>query len=288
MPWFNVDDSAYAHPKFMRLSLAATGLWMRAGAWCAQNMTDGWMPEWVLPLAGMAVDELDALVSQLEDADLWVRGVGGWQFKDWTDWNKTREWHEKQREANRERQRRWAEKGNEKRWSEPPDDIPYDGAPNAVTNALGDALLTSPNPTQVSSSVLENVSHDTDTDRSAIANDNRFDKFWAIAIRKTGKGNARKALVRALTKTSEHHLAAAWRAANQAWATWPDRSKVPHPATWLNQERWDDEPPQPHATSSKTLNALDRATQMEMTDDTSRLPATPRPSITAGPTGHAG
>lgn len=279
MPWFNVDDSAYAHPKFMRLSLAATGLWVRAGAWCAQNMTDGWMPEWVLPLAGMAADELDTLVAQLEDADLWVRGVGGWQFKDWTDWNKTREYHLQERAKARERQRLHRER------------MTQSNAGHAVTNGVSHAVshTTQPNPTQQQVGTGSgDVQVAVPTDRSAIANRERFDKFWKVAVRKTGKGQARKAFDRAMTKTSEQHLAGSWIAANQAWATWPDRTVVPHPATWLNQERWDDDIPQPHITGSKTLNALDRATQMEMTDDTSRLPTPTRPSITAGPTGHAG
>lgn len=279
MPWFNVDDSFWSHPKFLAVNFAARGLWVSAGSWCAQNLTDGWLPDAALPMLAMGQD-VSTLVAELEAAALWLRGVGGWQFKDWTDCNKPREWHEKQREMNRERQRRWAEKGNETRWD--------DAKSNAVPNALGDALLTSPNPTQLPVvDVGVNAEVVVPTDRSAIRNRERFDKFWAIAVRKTGKGAARKALDRALTKTSEHHLAAAWRSANHAWATWPDRSTVPHPATWLNQERWDDDPPQPHTPTSKTLNALDRANQMEINDDPRRLPPTPRPSLTARPASDA-
>lgn len=331
MPWFNVDDSFWSHPKFLAVNFAARGLWVSAGSWCAQNLTDGWLPDAALPMLAMGQD-VSTLVAELEAAALWLRGVGGWQFKDWTDCNKPREWHEKQREMNRERQRRWAEKGNETRW----DDAKSNAVPNALgdasgsmlndgasmsddaewmsmngtmtstdrvrhaehvhapynkslqSNALGDALLTSPNPTQLPVvDVGVNAEVVVPTDRSAIRNRERFDKFWAIAVRKTGKGAARKALDRALTKTSEHHLAAAWRSANHAWATWPDRSTVPHPATWLNQERWDDDPPQPHTPTSKTLNALDRANQMEINDDPRRLPPTPRPSLTARPASDA-
>lgn len=274
MPWFNVDDSFWSHPKFLAVNFAARGLWVSAGSWCAQNLTDGWLPDAVLPMLAMGQD-VSALVAELEAAALWLRGVGGWQFKDWTDWNKSREWHEEQRERHRKRQRAYEERRRQS---------------DAASDASGEASLTEANPTQPNPQLVQvdgDVQVAVPTDRSAIRNRERFDKFWAIAVRKTGKGAARKALDRALTKTSEHHLAAAWRSANHAWATWPDRSTVPHPATWLNGERWDDDPPQPHTTTSKTLNALDRANQMEMNDDPRRLPTTPRPSLTARPASDA-
>ncbi len=75
--------------------------------------------------------------------------------------------------------------------------------------------------------------------------DQFFKEFWDRATHKTGKGAARTALTKALTKTTPKRIAKAWVIANNAWQTWPDKSKAPHPATWLNQERWDDDPPQP-------------------------------------------
>ena len=100
MPWFNVDDKFWSHPKFLSVGFAARGLWVSAGSWCAQNLSDGWLPEQVLPMIAMGGDVAD-LVAELEKAALWIRGVGGWQFKDWTDWNKPREWHVEQRERHR-------------------------------------------------------------------------------------------------------------------------------------------------------------------------------------------
>lgn len=275
MPWFNVDDKFWSHPKFLSVGFAARGLWVSAGSWCAQNLSDGWLPEQVLPMIAMGGDVAD-LVAELEKAALWIRGVGGWQFKDWTDWNKPREWHVEQRERHRRRQREYEQR---KRQS------------TVDSDASGDASLTKANPTQPNPPVGTGsgyVQVAGGTDRSAIDNRERFDKFWRIAVRKTGKGATRKAFTKALTRTSEHHLAAAWTAANDAWRTWPDKTVVPHPATWLNQERWDDEPPASHATTSKTLSALDRANQMEIDDDPSGLPPTARASLTAGPTGNAG
>jgi hypothetical protein len=93
-----------------------------------------------------------------------------------------------------------------------------------------------------------------------------FDTFWSLAVRKTGKGAARTAFARALTRVDLHTLAQAWVAANRAWATWPDPTKVPHPSTWLTQERWADDPVVPHV--GKTVGQLLRS---EITDEMRRI-----------------
>ena len=68
----------------------------------------------------------------------------------------------------------------------------------------------------------------------------RFDSFWAAYPRRAGKGAARKAWEVAIGKASwqEILLAASTFAAD------PNRDPefTPHPATWLNQERWNDDP----------------------------------------------
>jgi hypothetical protein len=96
--------------------------------------------------------------------------------------------------------------------------------------------------------------------------DEYFQKFWGRATQKTGKVTARDALTKALTKTTQKQLARAWIAANEAWQTWPDKSKVPHPATWLNQERWLDEPPM-MATNTTPTNALSRMLLAAQSDE---------------------
>lgn len=65
-----------------------------------------------------------------------------------------------------------------------------------------------------------------------------FAEFWATYPRKTDKGNAKKAWVKALKKKPAGEIIAA--AAAYA-ATKPDPKFTAHPTTWLNGERWDDE-----------------------------------------------
>jgi len=67
-----------------------------------------------------------------------------------------------------------------------------------------------------------------------------FDSFWALYPRKAGKASARKAFA----ILAQDHLMAIMdgvtRLANDP--NLPPTEYIPHPATWLNREGWEDEP----------------------------------------------
>lgn len=72
----------------------------------------------------------------------------------------------------------------------------------------------------------------------------RFDDFWNAYPRKVSKGQARKAWKPATKKASQDLIVAA----SYAFAEWcrheeTEQRFIAHPATWLNGERWNDEPP---------------------------------------------
>lgn len=70
----------------------------------------------------------------------------------------------------------------------------------------------------------------------------RFAEFWAIYPRKEAKGTAERAWKAAIRKSPAAEIleAIAWRAAR--WKEdGTDRTYIPHPATWLNGERWRDQ-----------------------------------------------
>lgn len=73
--------------------------------------------------------------------------------------------------------------------------------------------------------------------------DDDFDRFWRAYPLRTGKGKARDAFLKARKRTTlEAMLAAlAWQVTQPKWIE-DDGRFIPHPSTWLNQERWDDEP----------------------------------------------
>jgi hypothetical protein len=97
--WFKVDDKLHDHPKVQQLlegyeddALAAFGLWVLAGSWCGDQMSDGlisgfvmrrWHPDW------------KRLAALLVEVGLWdpveVDGRHHHRFHDWLDYNDSRE-----------------------------------------------------------------------------------------------------------------------------------------------------------------------------------------------------
>lgn len=74
-----------------------------------------------------------------------------------------------------------------------------------------------------------------------------FDDFWTAYPRKKGKGAARRAWDKAMrTRAAEDRAPLAQAIVDavlqqKTWPEWDDPKFVPHPSTWLNQERWNDE-----------------------------------------------
>lgn len=98
MPWFKVDDNLAFHHKVVVAGNAAMGLWVRAGAMCAQQLTDGFVPDHMVAALGGK-----AQAGRLVTAGLWTRVDGGYQFHEWTERQPTREQVEAERQAARER-----------------------------------------------------------------------------------------------------------------------------------------------------------------------------------------
>jgi hypothetical protein len=103
MPWFKVDDTFHSHPKVLAASPAALGLWVVAGSWSGANLSDGFIPDHVLP---RLLPDSATLAQQLATAGLWKRVRGGYKFHDWGDFNPQRAAIEEDRKAARERMRK--------------------------------------------------------------------------------------------------------------------------------------------------------------------------------------
>lgn len=74
--------------------------------------------------------------------------------------------------------------------------------------------------------------------------DSDFDRFWDAYPRKVDKGHARKAWKTAVEKvTPDDLIAAATRFGQTVRNTEP--RFIAHPSTWLNGERWTDQPATP-------------------------------------------
>jgi hypothetical protein len=101
--WFKVDDSVVQHPKMVAAGPAAIGLWTLAGAWSCAHLTDGFVPDQVLP---RLCEDSEASASALLEAGLWHRDDerGGFVFHDWAD-------YQPPSDAQRELRRKRAEAG---------------------------------------------------------------------------------------------------------------------------------------------------------------------------------
>jgi hypothetical protein len=85
-----------------------------------------------------------------------------------------------------------------------------------------------------------------------------FEDFWAAYPRRVGKGAARPAFAKATRKANPEAIIAAIKQ-QVAAGCFKDLTFCPHPATWLNNERWDDEVGPAPSTLADALAAQFRA-----------------------------
>ena len=105
MPWFKVDDTLAFHSKTLAAGNTAMGMWVRAGAWSMQTLSDGFIPNDIIKQLGGR-----ALARKLVDADLWIEKDGGYAFHEWSERQPSRAKVKADREANAERIRKWRAK----------------------------------------------------------------------------------------------------------------------------------------------------------------------------------
>lgn len=133
MVWFKIDDNMAFHHKIIAAGNAAVGLWARAGAACAQQLTDGFVPDHLAETLGTK-----AQAARLVSVGLWVRVEGGYRFHEWQDRNPTRAEVEAERAATAKRVRQWRDRRN--------------AVTNAVSNGGGNAVSNAapsrPDPTR--------------------------------------------------------------------------------------------------------------------------------------------
>lgn len=247
MPWFRVDDGLPQHPKVLGLRrgsrrLAAMGAWTLAGAWCAAHPSqNGVVPDGVLDDLGVS----SAIAADLVDVGMWVRVEGGYIFHDFHDYNPTAEEDEA-----RKLQRSAAGKlgglasGRARRAkqtrSEP---LHRSFANRSEANEANANPVPDPSPSleEMTSSSLSRASR-------APSEPAGFAEWYAAYPIHKGRRAAAAAYARALRNTAPQVLLeAARRLADDPTR---DPAYTPHPATWLNQGRWDDEgPARPHSTT---------------------------------------
>jgi len=101
MPWFKVDDALAFHMKALTAGNQALGLWVRAGSWSMQQLSDGFVPASIVTALGGTHKDARSLMQ----AGLWHQVDGGFQFHDWAEYQPTRDSVIAEREAAAERMR---------------------------------------------------------------------------------------------------------------------------------------------------------------------------------------
>ncbi len=245
MTWFKVDDGFWSHPKTATLSDAAVTLWVRAGAYSCQHLTDGVVARSVLRLVGT-----ESAAAELVDAHLWIDEPRGWRFHDWGEYQETSETVKKRRDDARDRQRKAREAREQKRAMSQGESRVTDG----VSNAVSSLPPTRPDPTRPD--LLKKEEH------SRI--DDAFERAYRSWPKKVEKKKSHDKFRLLAKKHDPSWLADQVTRFGTAYANTTERRFVPALVVWLNGERWTDELP---TASTDVINAQWNAAMGEVRAD---------------------
>lgn len=202
--------------------------------YCAQHLTDGFVASGPM---SRKVGASTTDVSLLIEKDLWHLPGHDCEFcpevpdgkvyvHDYTEHNRTSDGVKRSSEAGK--------KGAAARWQKEND--------TAVTRA--DRMRLVSDPQCDSDEIAMAREKEREKERKNIKTpakpSHEFDQFWIQYPRKVGKEAARKAFIKAMTKTTTAKIMSAVEDLRIRVAG-KDQQFTPHPATWLNEGRWDDE-----------------------------------------------
>ena len=269
MAWVRVDDSFYDHPKFQDAGPLGLALWVTGLAYCNRNQTDGVIAENVLqrlvdfdglayttatigpdrdrPIGAMMEDDcapfaLDCLIQaglvhanghDCPDCD--QPGRRRLIYHDYRVYQPTKAQIEERRAQKSDAGRQ----GAEARWGKA-DAITGANTP-VIAGAIApdmadgwqeqwqnDAPNPNPNPSKKNTASA-------DAERA-------FEEWYETYPRKRARPKARAAYLKAIKSTDPTVILAGLERDRRDWEKQgTDPKFIPHPATWLNQERWADE-----------------------------------------------
>lgn len=218
----NMDE----HAKIVILSDAAFRALFESTLYSRRQLTDGFLDERIV-LRKWGADIAAELTSNDSQRPSWIKVEGGWKIHDFAEHQTTNADIEAKREAGR--------KG---------------GLAKAEQNASKAVAPASEVPEHLPSNRLAKTETETKTETnkrtpsSPATPSMEFDQFWIQYPRKVGKEAARKAFAKAMKKTTMDKVLSGVEDLRIRVAG-KDPQFTPHPATWLNEGRWDDETTQP-------------------------------------------
>lgn len=252
MAWVKVDDKMSRGPKVKRAAAVLgnvrktrgriLAVWLDAMSYCNLQLTDGFLPDHevddladvdppaVLQAMTTATDELGAIVER-DDAR------GGWQFRNYAEYQPTKDAQERKRHEATERRRAWRERAGHAPVT--PMSQRDKDAITQTSHSPGPAL-TEPNRTEPA--LTEDLKPK--PMRKERAEPVGFGLFYEAYPRKEGRAKALAAwmklapndlLVAAIT------TALVWQRRQSSWLK-DGGEFVPHASSWLNGRRWEDQP----------------------------------------------
>jgi|SRR5262245_12062857 len=236
MAWVRLDDGFYDNPKILTAGLAAIGLYVKALAYAARKLTDGFIPESVVCMLGDGEEDLwTDYVLGLVNLGLWHKVERGYQIHDYLSFNPSRAQVEARRKLWKEAGKRGGKLSRIRHVKAYPQGYPQGSRSKTLKgsgNGKGNGILPSgslfPSP-------------DPETEDPA---KNGFLRFWDAYPRRVGKQDAREAWRKLKPPPLDAILTAlAWQRKQPRWQEDAGRF-IPYPATYLNHRRWEDEPPQ--------------------------------------------
>lgn len=113
MAWVYLDDEFHSNPKIVQAGLDAAGLYARALSYCGAYLTDGFVPGgWANEAAGRK----HALPQKMVELGLWNTVTGGFQIRDYLEFNPAREVILAKRAATSATRAEAGRKGASSRW----------------------------------------------------------------------------------------------------------------------------------------------------------------------------
>lgn len=232
MGWVRIDDNAPHHRKLLEAGPAACWLWVCGLGYGGRLNTDCIPYEAV---AHLGVRSHKRLSASLVAAGLWHRTEDGYRIHDFHDFHATPAERQEQEEKRKNRNMRYY------RRLKTQEDIK-----TRLKTVTQDVIKTR----------LKTATQDGDPDPDPDPDPDqppyplrglraRFDRFWLSYPRKTGKGAAwawwkrhkpsEELTVLMIASVGDQSRSDQWQRDGGQY--------IPHPRTWLSQERWTDEAP---------------------------------------------
>lgn len=256
MAWFKVDDGLHSSRKLMsiprRHRFAAIGLWSVAGSWCADQLTDGHVPDYMIEEWAPPPSAALALV----ESGLWERESSGFVFRNWREYQPSRQDVEAERAASRERMREI----RARRKREKPQNDAEVGDVFGRTAPNGSESVRNPDPTRPDP-VSKEVSKETST---RTARGSRITADWIPD---------RELIEQMRAECPSVNLEAEHRIFIDYWIAQPGQKgvKLDWSATWRNwMRRKQSEAPRNQQSGSRAERAWDFVNSLEDTDGTQR------------------